>query len=75
MERFGINLGLLIVQLVNFVICFGWLALSIYTLFAVRRQKLSPTTQALWVLIVLAAPLIGAIAFWIAKPAGEITLM
>ena len=74
MESMGINYGYLIVQLVNFTICFGWLALTIYTLFALRRQKLNSTTQALWVLIVLAAPLIGSIAFWISKPAGETTL-
>ena len=71
MDSLGTNLGYLLVQLLNFTIILGWPLLSLIALFALRRRTLTPVAQAIWALIILAVPFLGAIAFWIVKPSDR----
>ena len=73
MEQLGINTGFLIFQLCNIVLLVGWPILSIVAILGLRKQSLPQTTQALWVLIILVIPILGAIAYWLVKPTGNQT--
>ena len=68
MESLGINLGLLITQLVSFLVIGGYPILSLVALFSLRRNRLTGTNQAIWALLIIAIPFLGALAFFIAKP-------
>ena len=65
MEVLGINWGFLIIQ---FLIFGGWILLSLIALFALRRAQLTGINQALWVLLIIAIPVLGALAFFIVRP-------
>ena len=65
MEALGINWGLLIIQL---LIIGTWPFLSLVALLALRRSRIAGTTQALWAILIVAAPVLGALAFFIVKP-------
>jgi len=68
MDELGINLGLLLVQMVPVILLIG---LPIISVIDLGKRKLSGTTLALWVLIVCAIPVVGAIAYWIIRPSAE----
>ncbi|MBL8101314.1 MAG: hypothetical protein JNM02_02175 [Anaerolineales bacterium] len=68
MESFGINTGLLLVQLIPMIILVGFPIISLIDL---RKKKLSGTALGLWVLIICAIPAIGSLAYWIIKPSAE----
>ena len=72
MEALGINWGLLITQLVSFLIIGGYPILSLIALFALRRNRLTGTNQVLWALLIVAIPILGALAFFIVKPTENI---
>ena len=61
----GINWGCLIVQLLIFGI---YPLLSLVALFALRRSRVTGITQVLWALLIVAIPVLGALAFFIVKP-------
>lgn len=65
MEPIGINLSILIV---NLLIVGSWPIFSIIALFGLRRSHLTGTSQALWALLVVAVPVLGALAFLIVRP-------
>jgi hypothetical protein len=67
MDALGINVGLLFVQLLPIVL----IAFPVISLFDLSKKKLSGTALALWVLIICAVPLLGALAYWIIKPTAE----
>ena len=69
MEPLGINLGLLLVQLIPVTLLIGFPVISLIDL---GKKKLSGTTLAVWVLIICAVPLIGSLAYWVIKPSAEI---
>ena len=48
----------------------SWPLLSLATLAALRHRRLGPGLQALWALIILMIPVLGAAAFWLVQP-GE----
>lgn len=68
MESLGINVGFLIVQLIGFLLMSGWAIFSLITLAALRRQQLPAMPQAIWAALIVLAPILGALAFWIVKP-------
>jgi hypothetical protein len=68
MNNFGLNFGYLLVQILSLVVLLGWIILTIGCLLKLRRQILTPTVKAIWVLIIVAVPLIGAIAYLVVKP-------
>jgi hypothetical protein len=45
-----------------------WLLLSLLALFSLRGRALAGTALALWVLIIVAVPFLGALAVWIVRP-------
>ena len=68
MESLGINAGFLIVQLTGFLLMSGWAIFSLITLTALRCQQLLAMPQAIWAALIVLAPILGALAFWIVKP-------
>ncbi len=68
MEAIGINFGFLVVQLLAVLL---WLGLPVATLFHLRNQKLNGVPLVLWVLLICAIPVLGALAYWIVKPSAE----
>ena len=65
MEMIGINWGVLIIQ---FLIFGGWLLLSLLALISLRRAQLTGLVQVLWALLIVAIPVLGALAFFIVRP-------
>ena len=61
----GINWGYLIIQMLIFGI---YPLLSLVALFALRRSQVTGITQVLWALLIVAIPVLGALAFFIVKP-------
>ncbi len=68
MEPSGIYLSLLVRLLFSLALPLAWLLLSLLALFGLRRRGLAGTTLAIWVLIIVAVPILGALAFWIVRP-------
>ena len=46
--------------------------LSLVALFALRRNRLTGITQFLWALLIVAVPVMGALAFLIVNPTENI---
>lgn len=61
----GINWGYLIIQMLIFGI---YPLLSLVALFGLRRSHVTGITQVLWALLIVAIPVLGALAFFIVKP-------
>ncbi|MDD2920834.1 MAG: PLDc N-terminal domain-containing protein [Anaerolineales bacterium] len=68
MEPLGINIGLLLIQLIPIV---GIIGFPIISLLDLRKKKLSGATLAIWALIICAIPFIGSLAYWIIRPSAE----
>lgn len=68
METIGINFGFLFVQLLAVLL---WLGLPVITLLHLRNQKLNGVPLVLWVLLICAIPVLGALTYWIIKPSAE----
>ena len=65
METLGINWGILII---NLLIIGSWPLFSIVALLGLRRRRLTGTNQALWAFLVVAIPVLGALAFFLVSP-------
>lgn len=65
MQVLGINWGLLIIQ---FLIFGSWPLLSLIALFSLRSSHLTGTNQALWAFLIVAVPVLGALAFFVVRP-------
>ncbi len=63
----GYSWGILLIQLLTFA---AWPVLSIVGLLGLRRRQLAATVQAIWAVLIVAAPLMGTVAFWLVRP-GE----
>ena len=68
MELLGINIGLLIVQLLPIILFIGMPVISLLDL---RKKNLIVLTLGIWVLVICAIPIIGALAYWIIRPSAE----
>jgi hypothetical protein len=69
MEPLGINTGLLLIQLIPLMV---FIVLPIVSLLDLKKKNLGETALAIWVLVICAIPLLGALAYWIVKPSPEI---
>ncbi len=69
MDALGINGWLLLIQLIPIILFIG---LPIIALVDLAKKKMSGTPLAVWVLVICAVPLLGALAYWIIKPTAEI---
>ena len=68
MEVAGLNLGVL---LVNFLLLVGWLGFDVLALLRLRYQEMPPTARALWAAVIVFAPYLGALAFFIQSLDGS----
>ena len=68
MESLGINIELLLIQVVVLAVVTG---LPVISIFDLARKKTSGTPLALWVLVVCVVPVLGSLAYWIIKPTAE----
>lgn len=68
MEQLGINFNLLLFQLSIVALL---LVFAIVTLFNLRHRKMEAQSLALWVFIIILIPFLGALAYWIVRPAKE----
>ncbi len=68
MQSVGLNLGYLLVLLLNVILLAGWIILAIVALFQLRVRSLNDTAKVIWVTVILLVPIFGAIAFWIIRP-------
>lgn len=71
MLSLGFNLGVLLVQILNLILVLGWIILVVFALVRLKQRSLSSTTTAVWVLIILLIPLIGAIVYLAFKPGND----
>jgi len=69
MQMIGVNWGFLIIQL---LILGSWPILSLIALFALRRAPVTGINQAIWALLIIAIPILGALAFFIVRPSENI---
>lgn len=65
MDTLGINWGFLIIQM---LFVGSWPLARIIALLALRRSRLTGISQAVWSLIVVAIPILGALAYFIVNP-------
>ncbi|GAB4461082.1 MAG: hypothetical protein Kow0070_18210 [Anaerolineales bacterium] len=68
MDVIGINVGFLLVQLSSIILLIG---LPIVSLIDLSKKKLSGAPLAIWALLICAVPLLGALAYWIVRPAAD----
>jgi len=64
---FSRNSELLLLQLVHFALVVGWPLLAIAALIALRRSGLSGLMLLGWTVLVIAIPILGALAFLIVR--------
>ena len=68
MDALGINGWFLLIQAIPVILFIGFPIISLIDL---AKKKMSGTPLAVWVLIICAVPLLGALAYWIIKPTPE----
>ena len=68
MDVLGINGWFLLIQAIPVILFIGFPIISLIDL---AKKKMSGAPLAVWVLIICAVPLLGALAYWIIKPAPE----
>lgn len=68
MDALGINFGFGLIELITVGLMVG---LPVISLIDLARKKLTGTPLALWVLIICAVPVLGAVAYWIVRPTAE----
>ena len=64
----GMNWEILIIQ---FLIFGSWPLLSLFALFGLRRAQVTGISQAIWTLLIIAIPILGALAFFIVRPSDS----
>lgn len=69
MDILGINEQYLIIQL---VICVIWPMLVLLGLITLRRVQSTDINKTLWTFIIIAIPILGAMAFFILNPGKNI---
>ena len=65
-DTLGINWGYLVIPIFIFGL---YLILSLNALIALRRSLITGVSQVLWAILIVVVPVLGALAFFIVKPA------
>lgn len=60
-----------LVQALQCLLVVIWLACAVIALLGLRRQKISDTARALWALLIVVVPILGAVAYWIVRPQAD----
>ena len=68
MEPLGINVGLLLIQILVILLL---MILPVISLIDLARKKLTGTPLAIWALVICVVPLLGSAAYWILRPSAE----
>ena len=68
MQPFGFGHRFWLGTVIWLVLLLAWLILEIIALVSLRKEKLHSAAQAVWALVILAVPLMGAIAYFIVQP-------
>jgi hypothetical protein len=68
---FPFNTSRIIFMALNCLIPLIWFTLSAIVLFDLRKKSMLETARVLWVMLVVCMPILGAIAYWIVRPAGN----
>ena len=68
MMNFGYGFGELLIILLWCILPIAWVVLSVYTLLALKPVRLNETARALWVLLIVLVPILGAVAYWLVRP-------
>jgi hypothetical protein len=68
MMDFGYGLGELLILFFWCILPIAWIALSVYTLLALKSVHLNETARALWALLIVLVPILGAVAYWLVRP-------
>jgi hypothetical protein len=62
------GLGELLILVLWCILPIAWIAVSIYTLLALRSVHLNETARALWALLIVLGPSRGAGGYWRVRP-------
>ncbi len=68
MSWFGARM--MMFQGLHFLFILLWLGLSAAALFSLRKRSMNEVARVLWVALIVALPVLGAVSFWIVNP-GE----
>ena len=60
-----------VVRGVQCVLFLAWLVCAALALAGLRKYKLGDTARALWALLIVAVPILGAVAVWMVRPQHE----
>ncbi len=56
----------------SYLMLVGWIILGFFALFELRKYKISSIAKALWTIIIVIIPLVGALAFLIVNPSDPV---
>jgi fatty-acid desaturase len=59
------------VRALQCILFLAWIVCAALALVGLRKYKLSDTARVLWALMIVAVPILGAVAFWIVRPQNE----
>jgi len=62
-----IDITLLLLQILNIALLIGWILLALWALWRLRKEEMSDTAQAVWTVVILLIPILGAVAFFIVR--------
>jgi hypothetical protein len=62
------GLGELLILVLWCILPIAWIAVSIYTLLALRSVHLNEIARALWALLIVLVPILGAVGYWLVRP-------
>jgi|GEM_PF-1835710 len=62
-----INIGSLVVQILNLALLATWICLAIWALFRLRKEEIQDVAQVIWTAVILLIPILGALAFVIVR--------
>lgn len=58
-------------QVIHLLLLLVWLGLSIAALLGLRKKRMNEVARVLWVALIVAIPIMGAVAYWIIRPEEE----
>ncbi len=66
-----VNWTLAALQGLNLLVLGAWIVLIAASLMRLRRCRMDQTARALWTLIVVLIPVVGALAFFVVEPGSR----
>ena len=63
----AIDTTLMLLQMLNMALLVAWILLALWALWRLRKEEMSDTAQAIWTVVILLIPILGAVAFFIVR--------